>query len=177
MAGRFVSTQLGIVASPEVRGIPTPRSRRCPNFAVLESRRADGRPSGGHQPSGRFRRMGMSEVARSQVGTRMLRYHVVEDRRVKNPRKTLNDRRLAGTAATDGSCAEPLDLPAPDGPRSLSEELLRLACLRQAGLITDYEFDHEKSLMLDRCRHQPEADERQADPEGRCSSRHRSEQH
>jgi hypothetical protein len=105
----------------------------------------------------------------------MLRYHVVEDRRVKNPRKTLNDRRLA---VKGSSCAEsPLDLPPPDGPRSLSEELIRLGCLRQAGLITDYEFDHEKSLMLDRYRHQPEADQRPADPEGRCSTRHRSEQY
>jgi hypothetical protein len=91
----------------------------------------------------------------SQVDVPILRYQVVDDRRVaKKPRKTLNDRRRAGgsTTCAEGSSAH--YLPASDVPLSLSEELIRLGCLRQAGLITEFEFDHEKSRMLDQFRHQ-----------------------
>jgi hypothetical protein len=98
----------------------------------------------------------------------------VDDRRVaKNPRKTLNDRRKAGGST---GCSSVHYLPASDIPLSLSEELIRLGCLRQAGLITEFEFDHEKSRMLDQFRHQAE-DGQQADAVELWPSRHRSDQY
>jgi hypothetical protein len=105
---------------------------------------------------------------RSQVDVPIFRYHVVDDRRVaKNPRKTLNDRRKAdrSTACTGAS----------DVPLSLSEELIRLGCLRQAGLITEFEFDDEKSRVLDQYRH-PAGEGEEADPSDLWSISHRSEQ-
>jgi hypothetical protein len=98
----------------------------------------------------------------------------VDDRRVaKKPRKTLNDRRKAG-ACTDTStmhCG-----PASDGPSSLSEELIRLGCLRQAGLITEFEFDDEKSRVLDQYRHRA-GEGRTDDPSDLWSLPDRSEPH
>ncbi len=37
---------------------------------------------------------------------------------------------------------------ATDGPPQVSEELIRLACLCQAGVITEAEFDQAKARML-----------------------------
>jgi hypothetical protein len=37
---------------------------------------------------------------------------------------------------------------ASENPPQVSEELIRLACLCQAGVITDAEFDQAKSRML-----------------------------
>jgi hypothetical protein len=112
---------------------------------------------------------GETQPASSQVDGPIFRYHVVDDRRVaKNPRKTLNDRRRA---ATSTACTG-----ASDGPLSLSEELIRLGCLRQAGLITEFEFDDEKSRLLDEFRHRGE-DGEEADPSDLLSIDHRSEQY
>jgi hypothetical protein len=79
----------------------------------------------------------------------MLRYHLVCDRRVaKNTRKTLNDRRRSsGTVAWVPSPTRTDPAPADDPPQ-VSEELIRLACLCQAGVITDSEFDQAKARML-----------------------------
>jgi hypothetical protein len=158
---------LGIVRGPVLRGIPTPRIRPVvPKLAVSHCEGADGRLSGGHQPFG-WSGVGPGQPGRSQVHVPIFRYHVVDDRRVaKNPRKTLNDRRKAdGSTACSG---------ASDVPLSLSEELIRLGCLRQAGLITEFEFDDEKSRVLDQYRHRAEGEE--ADPSDLWSVSHRSEQ-
>ncbi len=82
----------------------------------------------------------------------MLRYLGVIDRRMKkDTRRTLNDRRANGSSA-------PLvpDLPGrrPSGPPTvhdvrISEELVRLACLCQAGVLTDGEFAELKARLLE----------------------------
>jgi hypothetical protein len=109
------------------------------------------------------------QSASSQVDGPIFRYHVVDDRRVaKNPRKTLNDRRKAATSTACNAAS--------DGPLSLSEELIRLGCLRQAGLITEFEFDDEKSRVLDQYRHRAGEGE-EADPSDLWSVSHRSEQY
>jgi hypothetical protein len=109
-------------------------------------------------------------TGRSQVDVPIFRYHVVDDRRVaKNPRKTLNDRRKQ--ADRSAGCTG-----ASDVPLTLSEELIRLGCLRQAGLITEFEFDDEKSRLLDQYRHRAR-DSEAADPSDLWSIAHRSEQY
>jgi hypothetical protein len=113
----------------------------------------------------------------SQVDARILRYQVVDDRRVaKKPRKTLNDRRKAGVSTTSSEASTMHLHPESDGPLSLSEELIRLGCLRQAGLISEFEFDQEKARVLDQCRHEAGAGP-EDDPTDLWTSRHRSEQH
>jgi hypothetical protein len=86
----------------------------------------------------------------------MLRYQDVCDRRVaKNTRKTLNDRRRSsGTVAWVPSPTGP-DPVASEHPPQVSEELIRLACLCQAGVITDAEFDQAKARMLAELRQRP----------------------
>jgi hypothetical protein len=85
----------------------------------------------------------------SQVSVRMLRYHVVCDRRVaKNTRKTLNDRRRSSGTVSWVPSPTPSDPGSAEDPPQVSEELIRLACLCQAGVITDSEFDRAKARML-----------------------------
>jgi hypothetical protein len=79
----------------------------------------------------------------------MLRYQVVCDRRVaKNTRKTLNDRRRSSGTVAWVPSPTGSDPVATDGPPPVSEELIRLACLCQAGVITEAEFDQAKTRML-----------------------------
>lgn len=70
------------------------------------------------------------------------------DRRVtKNPRKTLNERR------SDGARSAPRQAVPPRAPTNgkvrISDELVRLACLCQAGILSDDEFASVKSRLLD----------------------------
>jgi hypothetical protein len=92
----------------------------------------------------------------SQVGVPMLRYHIVCDRRVaKNTRKTLNDRRRSSGTVPWVPTPTGSDPVATEGPPQVSEELIRLACLCQAGIITDSEFDQAKTRMLAELRQRP----------------------
>jgi hypothetical protein len=75
--------------------------------------------------------------------------HVVCDRRVaKNTRKTLNDRRRSSGTVSWVPSPTPSDPVAAEDSPQVSEELIRLACLCQAGVITDSEFDRAKARML-----------------------------
>jgi hypothetical protein len=77
----------------------------------------------------------------------------------KSSRKTLNDRRVAGTGRShpEGAHGEPARAMTTTGTRTagtagLSEELVRLACLCQAGVLTDAEFEAAKARTLDQYR-------------------------
>jgi hypothetical protein len=86
----------------------------------------------------------------------MLRYHIVCDRRVaKNTRKTLNDRRRSSGTVPWVPSPPGSDPAAAEGTPQVSEELIRLACLCQAGIITDSEFDQAKTRMLAELRQRP----------------------
>jgi hypothetical protein len=84
----------------------------------------------------------------------------VQERRVsKSSRKTLNDRRVAGTGSSrpESAHGEPAPATTTAGTRTtakagLSEELVRLACLCQAGVLTDAEFEAAKARTIDQYR-------------------------
>ncbi len=70
----------------------------------------------------------------------------------KSPRKTLNERRLADTGDPRSESGRPTAgvRPAAGGKVGLSGELIRLAYLCQAGVLTDAEFEAAKARTLAR---------------------------
>ncbi len=83
-----------------------------------------------------------------------------ERRVAKSTRKTLNDRRVAGSGSTH---AEPWPRTAPARPSAaakvgLSDELIRLAYLCQAGVLTGPEFEAAKARVLAEYRIDPAGD-------------------
>ncbi len=78
----------------------------------------------------------------------------MDDRRVTKHRRTLNERRgSSGEAATSvpdagrTSVSSSLAVEKPRLPR-VSEDLIRLACLWQAGALSDSEFEAAKAKVL-----------------------------
>jgi hypothetical protein len=85
---------------------------------------------------------------------------VCERRVAKSTRKTLNDRRVAGTRAAHAESAPRVTSARtePAGRVRLSEELVRLACLCQAGVLTVTEFEAAKARALDQYRNSSPGD-------------------
>ncbi len=73
----------------------------------------------------------------------------VRDRRVGKHRQTLNERRTSVPDETSRAGDAPAARPAekPTGAR-VSEDLIRLACLWQAGALSDDEFEVAKARIL-----------------------------
>jgi hypothetical protein len=73
----------------------------------------------------------------------------VHDRRVAKHRPTLNERRSSGAEQTSRTVQTSGRRPTaePEKPR-VSEDLIRLACLWQAGALSDAEFEAAKARVL-----------------------------
>ncbi|HXW38758.1 MAG TPA: hypothetical protein VEJ44_03605 [Acidimicrobiales bacterium] len=73
----------------------------------------------------------------------------MHDRRVAKHRPTLNERRSSMAEQTPRAGQTPGRRPAgePEKPR-ISEDLIRLACLWQAGALSDAEFEAAKARVL-----------------------------
>jgi hypothetical protein len=71
----------------------------------------------------------------------------VDDRRVSKHRPTLNERRSSAPEKPSRARKTP---PAPEEGRKprVSEDLMRLACLWQAGALSDAEFEVAKARVL-----------------------------
>jgi hypothetical protein len=86
---------------------------------------------------------------------------VCERRVAKSTRKTLNERRVSGNgsprpqAKTLGAAPT---RPTPARKTGLSDELIRLACLCQAGILTRAEFEAAKARTLAQYRINPARD-------------------
>jgi hypothetical protein len=69
----------------------------------------------------------------------------VDDRRVAKHRRTLNERRSSASEDTSPVSACPAEKPR---KHRVSEDLIRLACLWQAGALSDAEFETAKARIL-----------------------------
>ncbi len=74
---------------------------------------------------------------------------IVPERRVAKHRPTLNERRSSAPEPTSRAAEAPAARPTETRRRArVSEELIRLACLWQAGALSDAEFETAKAKVL-----------------------------
>ena len=72
----------------------------------------------------------------------------MDDRRVAKHRRTLNERRSSAPDEAPRSSDAPIARPAKPRKPRVSEDLMRLACLWQAGALSDAEFEAAKARVL-----------------------------